>query len=68
MQTKRHLSPGSVRQVHAIIRGSLTQAWLQWQGIGSDSPQIFALGVKELWETKRPLDRIVHTLGWPLPT
>jgi electron-transferring-flavoprotein dehydrogenase len=23
--------------------------------------------VKELWETKVPLDRIVHTLGWPLP-
>ena len=25
------------------------------------------LGVKEVWEVKRPLDRIVHTLGWPLP-
>jgi electron-transferring-flavoprotein dehydrogenase len=23
--------------------------------------------VKELWETKRPLDAVVHTLGWPLP-
>ncbi len=32
------------------------------------NPQIFALGVKELWETKRPLDRVIHTLGWPLPT
>src|SRR5207244_4032670 len=26
------------------------------------------LGVKELWETKKPLDGVVHTLGWPLPT
>src|SRR5712691_134510 len=34
----------------------------------SDNPQIFALGVKEMWETKQPLDAIVHTLGWPLPT
>ncbi|MEO8577521.1 MAG: electron-transfer flavoprotein:ubiquinone oxidoreductase, partial [Gemmatimonadales bacterium] len=31
-------------------------------------PQIYALGVKEIWETKKPLDAIVHTLGWPLPT
>ena len=48
-------------------RGSLTQAWLQWQQVGSDNPQIYALGVKELWETKVPLDAVVHTLGWPLP-
>ena len=48
-------------------RGSLTQAYLEWQGIESPNPQIYALGVKELWETKRPLDSIIHTLGWPLP-
>jgi electron-transferring-flavoprotein dehydrogenase len=48
-------------------RGPLAQAYREWAGIGSDNPQIFALGVKELWETKRPLDRVVHTLGWPLP-
>jgi electron-transferring-flavoprotein dehydrogenase len=49
-------------------RGSLTQAWLEWQEIASANPQIYALGVKELWRTARPLDRIVHTMGWPLPT
>jgi electron-transferring-flavoprotein dehydrogenase len=49
-------------------RGALTQAWLRWQQVGSDNPPIFALGVKELWETRHPLDRVVHTLGWPLPT
>jgi electron-transferring-flavoprotein dehydrogenase len=49
-------------------RGSLAQAFLEWQGIGSENPQIYALGVKEIWETKKPLDAIVHTLGWPLPT
>jgi electron-transferring-flavoprotein dehydrogenase len=49
-------------------RGLLAQAWCQWQQIPSDNPQIFALGVKELWETKQPLDRVIHTLGWPLPT
>jgi electron-transferring-flavoprotein dehydrogenase len=49
-------------------RGLLTQGWLQWQRVGSPNPQIFALGVKEVWEVKRPLDRVIHTLGWPLPT
>ena len=49
-------------------RGPLSQAWLDWQGVGSENPQIFALGVKELWEVRKPLDRIVHTMGWPLPS
>ena len=49
-------------------RGALSQAWLEWQKVGSTNPQIYALGVKELWETKKPLDAVVHTLGWPLPT
>jgi electron-transferring-flavoprotein dehydrogenase len=48
-------------------RGMLTQAWEEWQGIGRTNPQIYALGVKELWEVKKPLDRVIHTLGWPLP-
>jgi electron-transferring-flavoprotein dehydrogenase len=49
-------------------RGLLSQAYREWQNIGSANPQLFALGVKEVWETRRPLDRVVHTLGWPLPT
>ena len=48
-------------------RGTLSQAYLEWQQIPSDNPQIFALGVKEIWETLRPLDAVVHTLGWPVP-
>ena len=49
-------------------RGLLSQAWCEWERVVSPNAQIFALGVKEIWETKRPLDRIVHTLGWPLPS
>lgn len=49
-------------------RGLLTQAYQQWQQIGSANPQLYALGVKEVWQTKRRLDRVVHTLGWPLPS
>ncbi len=48
-------------------RGLLSQAWREWQRVGSPNPQIFALGVKEVWETTRPLESVVHTLGWPLP-
>lgn len=49
-------------------RGTLAQAWCQWQGVSSANPQIFALGVKELWKVARPLDRVIHTMGWPLPS
>ena len=49
-------------------RGALGQAWREWQHVESPNPQLFALGVKEIWEVKRPLDRVIHTLGWPLPT
>jgi electron-transferring-flavoprotein dehydrogenase len=49
-------------------RGLLTQAYREWQKIGSANPQLYALGVKEVWETERPLDKVIHTLGWPLPT
>lgn len=48
-------------------RGTLGQAWLEWQGVRSQNPQIFALGVKEVWRVQQPLDRVIHTLGWPLP-
>ena len=49
-------------------RGTLAQAYFDWQKVSAENPQIYALGVKEIWETKQPLDAIVHTLGWPLPT
>jgi electron-transferring-flavoprotein dehydrogenase len=48
-------------------RGMLSQAWIEWQQVASENPQIFALGVKEIWETKRPLETVIHTMGWPLP-
>jgi electron-transferring-flavoprotein dehydrogenase len=30
------------------------------------NPQVYALGVKEIWEVPNPLDRVIHTMGWPL--
>ncbi len=48
-------------------RGPLAQAWCTWRNVTSANPQIFALGVKEVWQVARPLDRVIHTMGWPLP-
>ena len=48
-------------------RGPLGLAWLEREGVGSANPQIFALGVKELWEVAHPPDAVTHTMGWPLP-
>jgi len=27
---------------------------------------VWELGVKEVWKVARPLDRVIHTMGWPL--
>ena len=48
-------------------RGLLSQGWREWQQVRSPNPQIFALGVKEVWQTPKPLGSVIHTLGWPLP-
>ncbi len=48
-------------------RGPLSLAWREREGVGSANPQIFALGVKELWEVAHPPDAVTHTMGWPLP-
>ncbi|HEY7612069.1 MAG TPA: electron-transfer flavoprotein:ubiquinone oxidoreductase [Gemmatimonadales bacterium] len=48
-------------------RGLLSQGWRAWQQVRSPNPQIFALGVKEVWRTRKPLGSVIHTLGWPLP-
>lgn len=48
-------------------RGPLTQAYLKWQNISSNEPQIYALGVKEIWKVKKVPEFVTHTMGWPLP-
>ncbi|MEX2613921.1 MAG: electron-transfer flavoprotein:ubiquinone oxidoreductase [Gaiellaceae bacterium] len=47
-------------------QGLLTSAAIDRFRLGAENPQIWALGVKEVWRVRRPLDRIVHTMGWPL--
>ena len=47
-------------------QGLLTSAAIDRFRLEGENPQIWALGVKEVWRVRRPLDRIVHTMGWPL--
>ncbi|MDX6627690.1 MAG: electron-transferring-flavoprotein dehydrogenase [Solirubrobacterales bacterium] len=46
--------------------GHLTYAALDYFDLHGSDPQAWELGVKEIWEVKEPLDRVIHTLGWPL--
>ena len=48
------------------VQGMLSSAAVEHFGLQAENPQIYALGVKEVWRVERPLDRVVHTLGWPL--
>ena len=47
-------------------QGHLTGIALQRFGLQSPNPQVWALGVKEVWKVAKPLDRVIHTMGWPL--
>ena len=47
-------------------QGHLTGVALDRFGLGGENPQVWALGVKEVWKVARPLDRVIHTMGWPL--
>ncbi len=47
-------------------QGHLTGAALERFGLQGGEPQVWALGVKEVWRVPRPLRRVIHTMGWPL--
>ena len=47
-------------------QGHLTGVAIDTFGLEGESPQVWALGVKEVWKVERPLRRVVHTMGWPL--
>ncbi len=48
--------------------GHLTEAAVREFDLDEErEPQVWELGVKEVWKVKEPLDRVIHTLaGWPL--
>jgi electron-transferring-flavoprotein dehydrogenase len=48
--------------------GHLTGAAIREFGLGDGrEPQVWELGVKEVWKVPKPLDRLIHTIGpWPV--
>src|SRR6266540_3128148 len=46
--------------------GHLTGAAIDYFELHGLLPQRWELGVKEVWEVLKPLDRVIHTMGWPL--
>ncbi len=48
--------------------GHITGAAIREFDLAKDrEPQVWELGVKEVWKVTKPLDRVIHTLaGWPL--
>ncbi len=46
--------------------GHLTYSAYDYFDMHGSDPQAWELGVKEVWEVPKPLDRVIHTLGWPL--
>jgi electron-transferring-flavoprotein dehydrogenase len=47
-------------------QGHLAGAAIGHLGLASPDPPQWELGVKEVWEVEKPLDRVIHTMGWPL--
>ena len=68
---KGNFEPGSDVIAKATVLaegcwGHLTGAALKALDLAPKDPQVWALGVKEVWEVAQPFEKIVHTLGWPL--
>ena len=66
-----NFEPGSDVMAKATVLaegtlGHLTYAALDYFDLHGADPQRWELGVKEVWEVPKPLDRVIHTMGWPL--
>jgi electron-transferring-flavoprotein dehydrogenase len=68
-----NFEPGTDIKAHATVLGEgcwghLTGAAIREFNLADErEPQVWELGVKEVWKVPKPLDRVIHTLaGWPL--
>ena len=57
---------GQVTVLAEGTQGHLTGAAISRFGLEGENPQVWALGVKEVWKVAKPLDHVIHTMGWPL--
>jgi electron-transferring-flavoprotein dehydrogenase len=68
-----NFEPGTDIKAHTTVLaegswGHLTGAAIREFDLASGrEPQVWELGVKEVWKVPKPLDRLIHTMGpWPL--
>ncbi len=66
-----NFEPGTdiVAQVTVLAEGTqghLTGVALDQFALRGENPQVWELGVKEVWKVPQPLNHVIHTLGWPL--
>ncbi len=68
-----NFEPGTDIKAHATVLaegcwGHITGAAIKEFDLGdAREPQVWELGVKEVWKVPKPLDRVIHTIGpWPL--
>jgi electron-transferring-flavoprotein dehydrogenase len=72
-QPLRNFEPGTDVKAKATVLaegcwGHLTGAAIrEFELADGREPQVWELGVKEVWKVPKPLDRLIHTIGpWPL--
>jgi electron-transferring-flavoprotein dehydrogenase len=73
---KANFTPGYELRAKVTVlaegsRGSLTKQLVAKKKLDNINPQIYGLGIKELWEAqpgKIKPGYVAHTLGWPLST
>jgi electron-transferring-flavoprotein dehydrogenase len=73
---KANFTPGYELRAKVTVlaegpRGSLTKQLVQKNKLDNINPQIYSIGVKELWDVQPgriQLGYVAHTLGWPVPT
>jgi electron-transferring-flavoprotein dehydrogenase len=66
-----NFEPGSDLMAKATVLaegtlGHLTNCALDYFDLHGSQPQRWELGVKEIWEVPKPLDKVIHTMGWPM--
>ncbi len=72
-EPKGNFQPGMDIQARLTVlaegtRGSLTKQLVARKGLQGRNPQLWAVGVKEIWKVREDhAGRVLHTAGWPLP-
>jgi len=69
----RNFEPGTDIKAKVVVLaegnwGHLTGTAIREFGLGDNrEPQVWELGVKEVWKVPKPLDRLIHTFTQPWP-